>query len=155
MFGRHLIFSGSATQTIIALSTKESEFYSAVRGACQLLGMTLVLKDRGFEMATEMRTNSSASKGFASCLALRLQQAVSRRRRLMLVKEAGATLSPDFDTKADIASPKMRDLQQQFDCTQGGLAPRCSTGDGLADAGDPWLDEATQVSGDGAKHCSA
>ena len=119
MFGRHLIFSGSATQTIIALSTKESEFYSAVRGACQLLGMTLVLKDRGFEMATEMRTNSSASKGFASCLALWLQQAVSRRRS-MLVKKAGATLCPDIGTKAGIARPKLWDLQQPVVCTQGG-----------------------------------
>ena len=74
---------------------------------------------------------------------------------MTLVKKAGATLSPDIGTKAGIASPKMWDLLQQFGCTQGGSAPRCSTGDGLADAGDPWLDEATQVSGDGAKHCSA
>ena len=66
MFGRHPIFSGSATQTVIALSSGESEFYSAVRGACRLLGMKSLLKDLGFDLAAELGTDSSASKGLAS-----------------------------------------------------------------------------------------
>ena len=98
MFGKHPIFAGSATQTVIALSSGESEFYSAVRGACRLLGMKALLNDLGFEVAAEMGTDSSASKGLASrrgaghvrhihCPALWLQQAVSRRG-LTLVKKA-------------------------------------------------------------------
>ena len=127
MFGMHPIFAGSATQNINALSSGESECYSAVRGACRLLGMTPLLKDLGFVMAAEIRTDSSASKGLAlrrgasqvrhiHCSALWLQQAVSRRR-LTLVKKEGATLSPDIGTKAGIASTKMWDLRQRFGCT--------------------------------------
>ena len=128
MFGKHPIFAGSATQTVIALSSGESEFYSAVRGACRLLGMKALLNDLGFEVAAEMGTDSSASKGLASrrgagqvrhihCPALWLQQAVSRRR-LTLVKKAGATLSADIGTKAGIASAKMWDLLERFGCTR-------------------------------------
>ena len=128
MFGRHPIFSGSATQTVIALSSGESEFYSAVRGACRLLGMQALMKDLGFDVGAELGTDSSASKGLASrrgagqvrhihCPALWLQQAVSRRR-LTLAKKPGATLSADIGTKAGIASGKMWDLMQRFGCTR-------------------------------------
>ena len=90
--------------------------------------MKALLNDLGFEVAAEMGTDSSASKGLASrrgagqvrhihCPALWLQQAVSRRR-LTLVKKAGATLSADIGTKAGIASAKMWDLLERFGCTR-------------------------------------
>ena len=56
-------FPNSATEAIIALSTRKSDYYSAVRGTCRSLGMKAIPKSLAFEMAAEMETDSSASKG--------------------------------------------------------------------------------------------
>ena len=128
MLGRHPLFAGSSTQTVIALSSGESEFYSAVRGACRLLGMKTLLEDLGVQVSAEMETDPSAAKGLAStrgagqvrhihCPALMLQQALSRRR-LSLVKKYGSTLSADIGTKAGVASAKQWDLMQRFGCVR-------------------------------------
>ena len=44
-FGDHPIYTGSSTQTVIALSSGESEFYGSVRCACRLLGLKALLAD--------------------------------------------------------------------------------------------------------------
>ena len=130
MLGRHPIFAGSATQTIISLSSGESEFYSAVRGACRLLGLVALMADLGFNMAAELGTDSTAAKGLASrrgaggvrhihCPALWLQQAIAQRR-LTIVKRPGATISPDIGTKAGISAPKQWDLLSRFGCVRAG-----------------------------------
>ena len=44
-YGRHLLKSASSTQTVVALSSAESEFYAAVRATSVGIGAVAMLKD--------------------------------------------------------------------------------------------------------------
>lgn len=124
--GSHPIFAGSSTQTIISLSSGESEFYGAVRAACRLLGMQSLLRDLGFELKANLYTDSTAAKGLASrrgagrvrhihCPALWLQQAIANRA-LTIHKKPGKELSPDIGTKAGIPTQHVLQLLASFGC---------------------------------------
>ena len=115
--GGHPIYSGVSTQTILGLSSGESEFYGAVRIACRTIGLASSALEKGWKMTPTLVTDSSAAKGMASrrgagqvrhihCPALWLQQVISRRR-LTIKKRAGAALSPDIGTKAGVPAPQM------------------------------------------------
>ena len=52
-------------QSVISLSSRETEFYAAVRGACRTLGLATLMLDLGLSMKVELRTNTTAAKGLA------------------------------------------------------------------------------------------
>jgi hypothetical protein len=66
-WGTHLLRSTSTTQAIISLSSGESEFYSAVKGASIALGMVGLMQDLGIMRLTAplLRVDSTACLGMA------------------------------------------------------------------------------------------
>ena len=64
--GNHCIKSWSSTQTVIALSSGESEFYAIVKGATQALGTQSFLRDLGYEFKVKIFTDASTGKSIAS-----------------------------------------------------------------------------------------
>ena len=66
MLGGCCIKSWSSTQSLISLSSGESEFYGVVKGGSVGLGVQAMLKDMGFELGLEVLTDASAAKGIAS-----------------------------------------------------------------------------------------
>ena len=81
-FGTHLIKSSSTVQSTIALNVGESEFYSAVKGAAHGLGVRSLLSDwgiPGIRLELEIKTDSSAAKGFACRRGLGKQRHVNTR----------------------------------------------------------------------------
>jgi hypothetical protein len=107
--GRHLIKAASTTQTVIALSIGESEFYANVRGVATALGMKSMAKDFGLEMKLQLETDSVAGRG----MALRLGagkvrhidaqwlwvQGIFNRREAVIKKIPGVTNDADLLTK--------------------------------------------------------
>ena len=65
-WGGGLLKSWSRTQGTRALSSGEAEFYAAIKGACEGLGIQSLLKDMGFEVTVEVIQDSTAAKGMAS-----------------------------------------------------------------------------------------
>ena len=63
MWGSHLIKSWSSTQSVIALSSGEAEYYGIVKGASVGLGLQSVLK--GFEIESEITVKSDATAAIA------------------------------------------------------------------------------------------
>jgi hypothetical protein len=64
--GDHVIKTWSTTQTTIALSPGEAEYYGMVKGASMAMGIRSMLQDLGVEMNVRLRTDASAAKGIAS-----------------------------------------------------------------------------------------
>ena len=117
--GAHTIATGSSTQTVLSLSVGESEFYGAVKTACRLLGLQMLLRDMHVEVAARLGTDSSSAKGMASrrgaagvrhihTPALWLQQTVARRK-LQLFKILGERNTADLGTKI-VTAEHMRKL---------------------------------------------
>ena len=62
--GQHLIKAWSKTQSILAKSSAESELYGVVKGACEGLGVSTLLKDFGETSPTiRMHVDAIAAKG--------------------------------------------------------------------------------------------
>ena len=123
-FGLHPIYTASSTQTIISLSSGESDFYAAVRAACRGLGLRAMLHDLKLEKDLDLVTDSTAAKGMASrrgaakvrhihCPAMWLQQAVARKR-LRIVKRNGKVLAADVGTKTGHIAEKVGELLAPF-----------------------------------------
>ena len=67
MLGDHLIKTWASTQTVVALSSGEAEYYGVTKGACEGLGIVGLLEDLGDQrVPVEVLTDSSAAKGIAS-----------------------------------------------------------------------------------------
>ena len=124
MVGRHPIFAGASTQTIISLSSGEAEFYGMVRGACRLLGLISLCADLNWTVKGTLVTDSSAAKGMASrrgaatvrhihCPALWLQHAIADRK-FKIEKRDGRILSADVGTKPGIPANKLWELLTTF-----------------------------------------
>ena len=65
-WGGGLLKSWSRTQGSQALSSGEAEFYAAIKGACEGLGIKSLLGDLGFRVEVEVIQDSTAAKGTAS-----------------------------------------------------------------------------------------
>ena len=63
MLGNHLIKSWSLTQSVIALSSGEAEFYSLVKGASNALGLQAMIKDLGIYLTLQINTDATAAVG--------------------------------------------------------------------------------------------
>ena len=66
MLGGCCVKSWSSTQSLIALSSGEAEYYGVVKGASVGLGVQAMLRDLGFELSLEVLTDATAAKGIAS-----------------------------------------------------------------------------------------
>ena len=64
--GSHLIKSWSSTQSIIALSSGEAEYYGVVKGASVGLGLQSVLKDFDVSSSITIKSDATAAIAIAS-----------------------------------------------------------------------------------------
>ncbi len=65
-FGKHCAKSWSTTQSVIALSSGEAEYYGIVKGGSVLLGAISTARDLGIETKGQIHTGSTAAKGIAN-----------------------------------------------------------------------------------------
>ena len=63
MLGGHLIKSWSLTQSIVALSSGEAEYYSLVKGSSFALGLRSMIQELGVDLAIRINTDASAAVG--------------------------------------------------------------------------------------------
>ena len=63
MVGRHTIKSWSRTQSLVVLSSGESELYATLKAAAESLGMISLLKYFGWHVAGEIWGDASATLG--------------------------------------------------------------------------------------------
>ena len=63
MLGGHCIKSWAKTQSVIAKSSAESEFYSVVKGATEGLGLITLFGDLGSNMEARLNLDATAAKG--------------------------------------------------------------------------------------------
>ena len=61
MWGSHLVKSWSSTQSVVALSSGEAEYYGMVKGASVALGLQSVLKDFNIECNIVLKSDASAA----------------------------------------------------------------------------------------------
>ena len=66
MWGSHLIKSWSTTQSVIALSSGEAEYYGMVKGASVGLGLQSVLSDFNISVSLTLKSDASAAIAIAS-----------------------------------------------------------------------------------------
>ena len=72
MMGKHLIKSWSTTQTVVALSSGEAEYYGVAKGACEGIGLVGLVEDLlGIRLKIKLSTDSSAAKGIATIMGAR------------------------------------------------------------------------------------
>ena len=76
VLGEHLIKSWSSTQSTIALSSGEAEFYAIVEGASRSLGIKALMDDMGMEVEVVLKSDSSAGR------AISLRKGTGKMRRL-------------------------------------------------------------------------
>ena len=63
MLGKHTLKTWSKTQTLIALSSGESELYAALKASAEGLGMMSMFKDYQYPVAGEVLGDASAAMG--------------------------------------------------------------------------------------------
>ena len=76
MLGMHLLRFTSTTQTVIALSSGESEFYALVKSASMALGAQAMARDLGMRLQPRIRYDATAGAGIAN------RRGVGRARHL-------------------------------------------------------------------------
>ena len=109
MLGNGVVKTWSNTQTTIAQSSGEAEYYALVRAAAEGLGMQSIMHDLGWKMRIRLWVDSSAAKSIASRIGLgRVRhlevkflwlQEVVRDKRLEVEKVHGAQNPADILTK--------------------------------------------------------
>ena len=65
MIGSHTIRTYSSTQTLVSLSSGESEYYGIFKGAAAGLGHQAIMNDYGVNMPVRLWSDSSAALGIA------------------------------------------------------------------------------------------
>ena len=109
MLGQHCIRTWSSTQSVVALSSGESEWYAMLKGASVAMGLRSMVAEMGVGMEVELRTDSRAAKGIAHRVGLGkvkhlavcylwLQDAV-KRKEVDVVKVGTAWNWADVGTK--------------------------------------------------------
>ena len=117
-WGGGLLKSWSRSQGPVAISSGEAEFYAAIQGACEGLGIKSLLEDLGFYVQVEVIQDSTASKGTASRAGIGrikhldvgwcwIQQTVENGK-IILVKINGKCNPADFPTKPKSAKEMAR-----------------------------------------------
>ena len=122
--GSHLIKTWSSTQSSVALSSGEAEFYGVVKASGYGLAYQALLHDFGLEKPLTVFTDSTAAMGIAARQGLGkirhldtntlwVQQAV-RCRRLALRKVLGEENPADVVTKHIVGAEKLGSLMRLF-----------------------------------------
>ena len=123
-YGPHCVQFTCTTQTVISLSTGESEWHGVVKGACVGLGMKSLSYDLTHkELPLVLKPDSSAATGIGSrrgagkvrhidTSTLWLQQHVTNKT-IILEKTPGETNVADLGTK-HLAGPKMLQLMRML-----------------------------------------
>jgi hypothetical protein len=117
-WGGGLLKTWSRTQGCIALSSGEAEFYAAIKGSAEGLGIRSLLADMGQAVEVEVIQDSTAAKGTASRLGigkvkhldvgwLWIQEAV-RKGEVVLRKINGKVNPADVLTKPKSAAEAVR-----------------------------------------------
>ena len=110
--------SWSRSQGPVAISSGEAEFYAAIKGACEGLGIKSLLEDLGFHVQVEVIQDSTAAKGTASRAGIGrikhldvgwcwIQQTVESCK-IILIKINGKCNPADFLTKPKSAKEMAR-----------------------------------------------
>ncbi len=138
MLGRHLIKSWSSTQTSIALSSGEAEFYGVVKAGGVSLGFQSLLADVGLKLPVRVWTDSSATLGICGrqglgrlrhidTQCLWIQQRV-RDGAVQLYKVRGEENPADLFTKHLVCRDRIQSLLRLFGCSyrdgRAATAPR-------------------------------
>ena len=63
--GSHTIKTWSSTQSTIALSSGEAEYYGLVKAASQSIGIRNIMRDLGFDLHIQINTDASVAKSIA------------------------------------------------------------------------------------------
>ena len=123
MLGDRVVKAWSSTQTTIAQSSGEAEYYALVRAAAEGLGMQSVMQDLGWKMRVRLWVDSSAAKSIASRIGLgRVRhlevkflwlQAIVRDKRLEVRKVHGAQNPADVLTKPKSAEEVAEQLAEK------------------------------------------
>ena len=66
LWGQHPIKAWSTTQSVIALSSGEAEYYALVKAGSQSIGIRSMLKDFGMKGRIKLITDASAAQGIAA-----------------------------------------------------------------------------------------
>ena len=64
--GLHLLRHSSTVQSVIGLSSAESEYYALTKGGCSGLGLQSLFADRNLKLQLSLQTESSSAKAVAS-----------------------------------------------------------------------------------------
>ena len=147
MWGAHCIKTWSVNQGYIALSSGEAEYYGAVKGASQALGLAAMLRDMGIEASIdveakpgiELCVDASAAVGIASRRGLGKQRHIElnelwlqdqvARGRIAIRKVDGRVNFSDSLTKfcnADRIAQTLSCTGQQVRCGRHELMPALS-----------------------------
>lgn len=71
MFGTHMLTHWSTTQSVIALSSGEAEYYGFVRAAAQTMGVKSLLEDLSVKgKRIRVKTDASVPKNLSSRMGL-------------------------------------------------------------------------------------
>ena len=65
VLGSHCVKTWSSTQSTIALSSGEAEFYALIEGASRSLGIQSLMDDMGFEMNIRLKSDSSSGRSIS------------------------------------------------------------------------------------------
>ena len=63
MHGWHTVKTWATTQSVVAMSSGESELYSMTKGAANALGLIALAADFGFQRSGKVHTDASATLG--------------------------------------------------------------------------------------------
>ena len=127
LLGRHLIKSWSSTQTSVALSSGEAEFYGVVKAGGVSLGFQALLADVGIALPIRVWTDSSATLGICGrqglgrlrhidTQCLWIQQRV-RDGTVQLYKVRGEDNPVDLFTKHLVSQDRIYALLKLFGCS--------------------------------------
>ena len=109
MLGEHTVKTWSKTQSLIALSSGESEFYAALKASAEALGLLSMLEDFGYRIKGEILGDASAALGIINRqglgrtrhidTGLLWMQQTAAEKRLEYSKVLGADNPADLLTK--------------------------------------------------------
>ena len=121
MFGGTAVRGWSTTQSVIALSSGEAEYYAALKGASVALGFQSMLADLGIAAKITLYSDSSAARGIIHRAGLgKLRhletgylwlQAAVKAKRLQVRKVLGSVNPADLFTKHLAAAEMWKHLE--------------------------------------------
>ena len=121
MFGGTTVRGWSTTQSVIALSSGEAEYYAALKGPSVALGFQSMLADLGFVAKITLYSDSSAARGIIHRAGLgKLRhletgylwlQAAVKAKRLQVRKVLGSANPADLFTKHLAAAEMWKHLE--------------------------------------------